>query len=94
MFHYKLCERSSKSADFVLPGSGSDIAIVLLLYRERWNKEPGSYGFIVHGLPVLKTPEIPLISGFATDLATPGRMYILTLSMKTYSDVGLKCSIS
>jgi len=41
-----------------------------------------------------KTPENPLISGFATDLATTGRMYILALSMKTYSDVGLKWSIS
>jgi hypothetical protein len=44
----------------------------------------------VHGLPVLKTPEIPDDSDFATDFATMGRMYILTLSMKTYSDVTKK----
>jgi hypothetical protein len=37
-----------------------------------------------------KIPEIPDESGFATDFATPGRMYILTFSIKTYSDMGIK----
>jgi hypothetical protein len=37
-----------------------------------------------------KTPEILDDSDFATDFATPGRMYILTFSIKTYSDMGIK----
>jgi hypothetical protein len=33
-------------------------------------------------------------SDFVTNFATTGRMYILTLSMETYSDVGIKFIIS
>jgi hypothetical protein len=33
-----------------------------------------------------------LISGFATDFATPGRMYIPAFSIWTYSDVGKRVS--
>ena len=51
----------------------------------------GSCVFIVHGLPRIRTLEIPLTSGFATGFATPGRMYIPAFSIWTYSDVGLKC---
>jgi hypothetical protein len=47
-------------------------------HGERRDKEPGSWCMAF----LNKTPENLLISGFATDLATPGRMYILTLSIE------------
>jgi hypothetical protein len=86
-------QRSSKSADLVLPGSGSDIAIVLFITGSAGTKNRVLTGSWCMAF-LYKTPENLLISGFATDLATPGRMYILTLSMMTYSDVGLKCILS
>ena len=41
-----------------------------------------------YGLPALKHRKFLLVSGFATDFATPGRMYIPAFSIWTYSGMG------
>jgi hypothetical protein len=51
-------------------------------------------GSVCMALPVLKHQKFLLISDFATDFATPGRMYIPAFSIWTYSDMGKKCIIS
>jgi hypothetical protein len=51
-------------------------------------------GSVCMALPVLKHRKFLLISDFATDFATPGRMYIPAFSIWTYSDMGKKCIIS
>jgi hypothetical protein len=51
-------------------------------------------GSVSVALPVLKNRKFLLISDFATDFATTGRMYIPAFSIWTYSDMGKKCIIS
>jgi hypothetical protein len=51
-------------------------------------------GPVCMALPVVKHRKFLLISDFATDFATPGRMYIPAFSIWTYSDMGKICIIS
>ena len=90
MVHYKFCKDNKNQQ---IPISRVNITRPCCFSPLWGTQEPrtGSCVFIVHGLPRIRTLEIPLTSGFATGFATPGRMYIPAFSIWTYSDVGLKC---